>query len=190
VDGAEVLHLLHGPGMTLGEPGYFSVERVRRVVDMAVSAAVVIRLDRRDFSAFMRAHPSATGRALEGLAAMCAGRAACSCRARRTRCRTVSCCMPDLLDLKCRERPGQGCDTTRLAEHARQHDGRQPREREPAFAGLLLGGAIRREGSRYVLVVPRNCSRHESRVGTSCTSCTGPRRFRRARPATSTRWWC
>jgi hypothetical protein len=26
--------------------------------------------------------------------------------------------------------------------------------------------------------------------GAGCTSCTGPRRFRRARPATSTRWWC
>jgi hypothetical protein len=56
--------------MTLGEPGYFSVERVRSVADMAVSAAVVIRLDRHDLSAFMRRHPSATDRALEGPAAM------------------------------------------------------------------------------------------------------------------------
>jgi hypothetical protein len=39
--------------MTLGEPGYFSVERMRSIADMAVSAAVVIRLDRHDLSAFM-----------------------------------------------------------------------------------------------------------------------------------------
>lgn len=29
-DGAEVFHLLYGPGVTLGEPGYFSVERTWR----------------------------------------------------------------------------------------------------------------------------------------------------------------
>jgi CRP-like cAMP-binding protein len=29
-DGAEVFHLRYGPGVTLGEPGYFSVERTWR----------------------------------------------------------------------------------------------------------------------------------------------------------------
>jgi CRP/FNR family cyclic AMP-dependent transcriptional regulator len=68
-DGDEVVHVLHGPGMTIGEPGFFSVERDRSVANVAVTAAVLIRPDRRDLEPFLREHPRAAFRALEGLTA-------------------------------------------------------------------------------------------------------------------------
>ena len=45
-DGRQVVHTVHGPGMTVGEPGYFSVERDRSVSNVAVTPAILIRLDR------------------------------------------------------------------------------------------------------------------------------------------------
>jgi CRP-like cAMP-binding protein len=68
VDGYEVIHFIHGPGMTFGEPGYFAVERTRIVAAVAVAPTVLIRLDRRDLGPFMDRHPAVKDRALEGLA--------------------------------------------------------------------------------------------------------------------------
>lgn len=67
-DGNEVIHHLHGPGMTFGEPGFFSVERTRIVDMIAVAPSVVIRLGRRELTPFLEAHPVIKDRALEGLA--------------------------------------------------------------------------------------------------------------------------
>jgi CRP-like cAMP-binding protein len=47
-DGYEVIHFVHGPGMTLGEPGFFCIERTRIVDVIAVKPTEVIRLHRRD----------------------------------------------------------------------------------------------------------------------------------------------
>jgi CRP/FNR family cyclic AMP-dependent transcriptional regulator len=67
-DGNEVVHFLHGPGMTLGEPGFFAVDH-RRIVEVAATVpAVVIRVDRRDLVPFMARHPSTKDRVLEKLA--------------------------------------------------------------------------------------------------------------------------
>lgn len=43
-DGRQVGHTVHGPGMTVGEPGYFSAERDRSVANMAMVPATLIRL--------------------------------------------------------------------------------------------------------------------------------------------------
>jgi CRP/FNR family cyclic AMP-dependent transcriptional regulator len=67
-DGNEVIHHLHGPGMTFGEPGFFSVERTRIVDMIAVAPSVVIRLGRRELTPFLARHPTVKDRALEGLA--------------------------------------------------------------------------------------------------------------------------
>jgi CRP/FNR family cyclic AMP-dependent transcriptional regulator len=67
-DGVEVIHRVHGPGMTLGEPGFFAVEHTRIVDVIAISPSVLIRLNRRDLAPFLRLHPSVKDRALEGLA--------------------------------------------------------------------------------------------------------------------------
>ena len=54
--------------MTLGEPGFFSVERTRIVEVVARHRSCVIRLDRRDLAPFMDQHPSTKDRVLERLA--------------------------------------------------------------------------------------------------------------------------
>jgi CRP-like cAMP-binding protein len=58
VEGYEVIHFIHGPGMTFGEAGYFSVERTRIIAVIAVTPTVLIRLDRRDLGPFMDRHAS------------------------------------------------------------------------------------------------------------------------------------
>ena len=67
-DGNEVTHFVHGPGMTLGEPGYFAVDANRIVAVIALAPTTVLRLHRRDLAPFMDRHPSIKDRALEGLA--------------------------------------------------------------------------------------------------------------------------
>jgi CRP-like cAMP-binding protein len=67
-DGCEVVHFVHGAGMTLGEPGFFAVDRVRIVEVIAIAPTVIIRLGRRELVPFMAEHPSIKDRALEGLA--------------------------------------------------------------------------------------------------------------------------
>jgi CRP/FNR family cyclic AMP-dependent transcriptional regulator len=67
-DGREVIHYVHGPGMTLGEPGFFAVEQTRIVDVIALAPSVLIRLRRQELAPFMQRHPSVKDRALEGLA--------------------------------------------------------------------------------------------------------------------------
>ena len=68
-DGHELIHSLHGPGMTLGEAGYFSVERTRILDVVAVRPSTMIRLARAHLAPFMQRHPEVKDRALETLAA-------------------------------------------------------------------------------------------------------------------------
>ena len=67
-DGVEVVHFLHGPGMTFGEPGYFAIDHQRIVEVLATEPTVVIRLGRRELAPFMAQHPTTKDRALEELA--------------------------------------------------------------------------------------------------------------------------
>ncbi len=67
-DGYELIHFVHGPGMTFGEPGYFAVEHTRIVEVIAVEPSELIRLDRRVLTPFMERHVNVKDRALEGLA--------------------------------------------------------------------------------------------------------------------------
>jgi CRP-like cAMP-binding protein len=66
--GVEVVHFLHGPGMTIGEPAFFAVDHRRVVEVIAVAPSVVIRLGRREIEPFMARHPSIKDRVLERLA--------------------------------------------------------------------------------------------------------------------------
>ncbi len=68
IDGDEIVHFVHGPGMTFGEPGYFSVDRHRIVVVSAVEPSIVLQLHRRELEPFMQKYPVVKDRALEGLA--------------------------------------------------------------------------------------------------------------------------
>lgn len=67
-EGFELIHFVHGPGMTVGEPGYFAVDHDRVVEVVALVPSVVIRLGRNQLAPFMEQHPSIKDRALERLA--------------------------------------------------------------------------------------------------------------------------
>lgn len=67
-DGYEVIHFIHGPGMTLGEPGYFAVERTRILEIIAIQPSTLIRLERDHLTPFMDRHPQVKDRVLEALA--------------------------------------------------------------------------------------------------------------------------
>jgi CRP/FNR family transcriptional regulator, cyclic AMP receptor protein len=67
-DGEEVIHALHGPGMTFGEPGYFEAEHVRIVAVIAAEPSTLARLDRHDLAPFMAQYTGVKDRVLERLA--------------------------------------------------------------------------------------------------------------------------
>ncbi len=68
LDGDEVVHFIHGPGMTVGEPGYMAMERDRIVQVVATQPATLLRLDRRDLDPFLVAHPEVVQRIAQRLA--------------------------------------------------------------------------------------------------------------------------
>jgi len=47
IDGEEVVHFLHDPGMTLGEPGFFAFERNRIVQLVVTKDSALLQLHRR-----------------------------------------------------------------------------------------------------------------------------------------------
>jgi CRP-like cAMP-binding protein len=68
IDGDEVVHFVHGPGQTIGEPGYFSVERNRIVQIAATTPSELLRLHRRHLDPFLAAHHDVMDRVVERLA--------------------------------------------------------------------------------------------------------------------------
>jgi CRP/FNR family cyclic AMP-dependent transcriptional regulator len=68
LDGDEVVHFLHGPCMTVGEPGFFSVERERILQVIATRPTTLLILPRRVLEPFLRAHPEVMSRVAERLA--------------------------------------------------------------------------------------------------------------------------
>jgi CRP-like cAMP-binding protein len=150
--GDELVHLMHGPGMTLGEPGFFSVERTRSVADVAVTPAVVIRLDRRDLEPFMQRNPAVKDRALEGLAATVRwyGGVVMSLEMRPLRDRILLRLL-DLVDGRT-STPGEAVTAPISQSTLAGMTGVSRENVNRALAALMSDGTIRREGSRYVLV--------------------------------------
>ena len=67
-DGDEVVHTYFGPGMLIGEPGFFAPERNRVMAVVAVEPTTLLVIDREPLEAFLQRHPRVVTRALEGLA--------------------------------------------------------------------------------------------------------------------------
>lgn len=68
-DGGELTNSLWGPGMIVGEPGFFAPDTTRVMALTAVDPVVLLTLARPDVMPFIERHPAAMRRALEGLAA-------------------------------------------------------------------------------------------------------------------------
>lgn len=151
--GVEVVHFLHGPGMTVGEPGFFAVDRHRLVELVAVAPSVVIRLGRRKFEPFMIRYPSIKDRVLEKLAS-------------NTRWQTtmisslMSRSLTDRLVLRLLElvdsnrEPRAGLSSTpKISQSTLAAMVGVSRENvNRALSALTAQGAIRQENGQYVLV--------------------------------------
>jgi CRP/FNR family transcriptional regulator, cyclic AMP receptor protein len=162
--GAEVVHFLHGPGMTVGEPAFFAVDRHRVVELIAVAPSVVIRLGRRELEPFMARHPSVKDRVLEKLAS-------------NTRWQTtmisslMSRSLTDRLVLRLLElvdsssARGAGLSRTPKISHATLAAmvGVSRENVNRALSALAAEGSIRQENGRYVLVDEQRLRRELAR---------------------------
>ncbi len=152
-DGREVVHTVHGPGMTVGEPGYFSAERDRSVSNVAVSPATLVRIDRRDLAPFMARRPEVKDRALEGLAATVrwAGSVMASL-ATRTLTDRIVLRLLELVDTNPERVDGLAATPAVSQSTLAAMTGVSREHVNRALAILTAEGAIRRDGARYVLV--------------------------------------
>jgi CRP/FNR family transcriptional regulator, cyclic AMP receptor protein len=152
-DGDEVIHSLHGPGMTFGEPGYFAAERVRIVDVVAVLPSTVLRLERRGLAPFMEEHTIVKDRVLERLASNSRWQTmVISSLATRPLTERLVLRLLELVDSSPVARSGRAV-TPKISQSTLAAMIGVSRENvNRALAVLISDGAIRQEGGRYVLV--------------------------------------
>jgi CRP-like cAMP-binding protein len=175
VEGVEVVHFLHGPGMTFGEPGFFAVEHRRIVEVVATMPSVLIRLDRRHLVPFMNRYPETKDRALEKLASNERWQTTMisSLATQRLADRLVLRLL-ELVDSSPQPRAGVAM-TPRVSQATLAAMVGVSRENvNRALAVLISSGAIRQEGGRYVLL-------EESRLRQRVVDGVGPVAERRDR---------
>ena len=152
-NGEEVVHFLHGPGMTLGEPGFFAVEHRRIVEVVATGPSVLIRLDRRVLIPFMNRHPVTKDRALEKLASNERWQTTMiSSLATKPLADRLVLRLLELVDSSPQRRNGLAV-TPRVSQATLAAMVGVSRENvNRALAVLMASGAIRQERGRYLLV--------------------------------------
>jgi len=152
-DGYEVVHFVHGPGMTFGEPGYFAVERNRIVGVLAIEPSTLIRLDRRVLGPFMARHGSVKDRALEGLASNTRWQTTMiASQAKRPLTDRLLLRLLELTDSGAPRSSGEVA-TPRISQSTLAAMVGVSRENvNRAVAALTASGLIRREGGRYILL--------------------------------------
>lgn len=163
-DGCEVIHFLHGPGMTFGEPGFFAVDRQRIVEVIAVAATVLIRLGRRELTPFMARHPSIKDRALEGLASNTRWQTTLiSSLATKPLTDRLVLRLLELVDSSPERQAGLAV-TPKISQSTLAAMIGVSRENvNRALAALTIDGAIRQEKGRYVLVDEQRLRRDVAR---------------------------
>jgi CRP/FNR family transcriptional regulator, cyclic AMP receptor protein len=152
-EGYEVIHFVHGPGMTLGEPGFFAVEHSRIVEVIAVEPSMLIRLHRRDLVPFMQDHPQVKDRVLEALASNSRWQTTMlSSMARRSLTDRLILRLLELAESSPERSSGEAM-TPKISQSTLAAMIGVSRENvNRALAALATDGAIRQEGGRYVLI--------------------------------------
>jgi CRP/FNR family transcriptional regulator, cyclic AMP receptor protein len=163
-EGFEVIHFVHGPGMTLGEPGFFAVERTRIVEVVAVEPSTVIRLDRRDLVPFMAKHPQVKDRVLEALASNTRWQTTMiTSAARRPLNDRLILRLLELAESSPQSNSG-GAITPKISQSTLAAMVGVSRENvNRALSALTADGSIRQEGGRYVLVDEERLRREVAR---------------------------
>jgi CRP-like cAMP-binding protein len=163
-DGYEVVHFVHGPGMTVGEPGFFSVERTRIVEVVAVLPSVLIRMHRRELAPFMDRHTNVKDRALEGLASNTRWQTTMiSSLATRPLTDRLVLRLLELVDSSPERLTGEAV-TPKISQSTLAAMIGVSRENvNRALAVLTADGSIRQESGRYVLIDEQRLRRKVSR---------------------------
>jgi cAMP-binding proteins - catabolite gene activator and regulatory subunit of cAMP-dependent protein kinases len=163
-EGREVIHFVHGPGMTLGEPGYFSVERTRILQVAAIEASTMIVLGRRHLGPFIADHASVKDRVLEALASNSRWQTTIiSSAARRPLRDRLVLRLIELVDSSPERRSGHAV-TPKISQSTLAAMIGVSRENvNRALSALAIDGAIRQEDGRYVLVDEDRLRREVSR---------------------------
>lgn len=152
-DGVEIIHSLHGPGMTFGEPGFFAAERVRIVAVVAVQPSTVLRLNRLALAPFLEQHTVVKDRVLERLASNSRWQTlVISSLATRPLTERLLLRLLELVDSSPEPSAGQAA-TPKISQSTLAAMIGVSRENvNRALAVLISDGAIRQEDGRYVLV--------------------------------------
>jgi CRP-like cAMP-binding protein len=154
LDGDEVVHTQWGPGMVVGEPGYFAPERNRVLGLIAVEPTTVLILPRSELDPFLQRHPRVVMRALEGLAAL--SRTQTEMIAALVRRPLRERLLLRLLELS-ETRSGEdgAAITPRISQSTLAAMVGVSRENvNRSLAALAAGGVIRIESGRYVIPDP------------------------------------
>ncbi len=153
IDGNEVVHFVHGPGMTFGEPGFFARDHVRIVDVIATQATTLIRLDRHDLVPFMERHPILKDRALEALASNTRFQATLlSAVLTRPLTERLVLRLLELIDSSPERRAGEAVTPKITQSTLAAMIGVSRENVNRALAALALDGSIRKQDGRYVLV--------------------------------------
>jgi CRP-like cAMP-binding protein len=163
-EGYEVIHFVHGPGMTFGEPGYFSVERTRIVEVIALEPTVIILLRRADLGPFMAEHPTVKDRVLEALASNSRWQTTMiSSAARRPLTDRLVLRLLELAESSPELSSGEAT-TPRISQSTLASMVGVSRENvNRALSALAIDGAIRQKDGRYILVDEDRLRREVSR---------------------------
>lgn len=152
-DGDEYMYAMWGPGMVVGEPGFFAAEKTRVMAFIAVQPTTVLMLAYDQVLPFLARHPAAMSRALEGLASL-------------SRAQTVQLATTVLRSLRERlllrllelaetnpPRPDGSAVTPPVSQSTLSTMVGVSRENvNRALASLVAAGVVRFEGGQYVVV--------------------------------------
>ena len=152
VDGNETIHFVHGPGMTFGEPGFFSQDRFRVVDVIAMRRTTLIPLERDALTPFMDQHHVIKDRVLERLASDTRFQAALvSALLTRPLAERLVLRLLELSD-STPVRAGKNVTPKITQSTLAAMIGVSRENVNRALSALALDGSIRLEGGRYVLV--------------------------------------
>ena len=151
-DGDEVVHSFFGPGMLIGEPGFFATERNRVMAIVAVESTTLLILGRRSLEPFLQRHPQVVTRALEGLASTARAQTQLiATLSRRTLQERLLFRLVELAETNTPRDDGAGV-TPKISQSTLAAMVGVTRENvNRALAALAASGAIRIESGSYVL---------------------------------------
>jgi len=153
IDGNEIVHFVHGPGMTFGEPGFFAHDHVRIVDVIATQATELIRLDRRHLVPFMERHPVLKDRALELLASNTRFQAnLITALLTRPLAERLILRLLELIDSGPERQAGEAVTPKITQSTLAAMIGVSRENVNRALSALALDGSIRQQDGRYVLV--------------------------------------